>query len=177
MAASGAKVIRGAATVSIGPWVTAKGAGSLVDMGYIGGPVTVQPKVEYHKVDVQQHLAPIHAWPTARSVEIKVPMSEADADKLRIVAMQPAANFTGTPPAITGLIDADAVEQYYQIVVVTKGTGATGVRTLSFWRCVCTGVDAIPFKKDGAQMYSATFEAMYEETGTGLDTLYKQVDA
>jgi hypothetical protein len=166
--------------VFVGPWVTAKGAGTLVDMGYIAGPVTIQPKVEFHRVDVQEHLAAIKAWPTARSFEIKIPMAEADADKMRLASMNPAANFTGTPPAITGLVDADADEMYLQVKIEsakgTTGTPSTGYRTWTFWKCIVTGIDPIPLKKDGAQLYSVTIEVLYEDTGTGADTLVKQVD-
>lgn len=175
-----AKVVRGPGAVFIGPWVTAKGAGTLVDMGYIAGPVTIQPKVEFHRMDVQEHLAAIKAWPTARSVEIKIPMAEADADKMRLVTMNPSANFTGTPPASSGLIDADADEMYLQVKIEsakgTTGTPSTGFRTWTFWRSIITSVEAIPLKKDGAQLYVVTIEALYEDSGTGADTLFRQVD-
>ena len=177
MANTPANVIRGAAQVSVGPWVTAKGAGSLVDMGYTFGAASLLPKLTYHEVEPQQHLAPIKAWITKRNAEAKVICGEADADKLRLMFMNPAANFTGTPPAITGLVDADAVDMYFQVSIVTKGTGSTGVRTMTIWRCVLTSPEAIEYKKDGEQLYKFTLTVLYEETGTGADTLMKVVDA
>lgn len=173
-------VVRGPGAVFAGPYVAAKAAGTLVDLGYIAGPITIQPKIEFHKMDVQEHLAPIKAWPTARAVEVKIPLAEAKPDAMRLAAWQPAANFTGVPPLSTGLIDADADEQYLQVKIEsakgTTGTPSTGFRTWSFWRFIVTGCEAIPLKKDGAQVYILTGEAIYEETGTGLDTLFKQVD-
>ncbi len=181
MAADGTKVIRGITKVEIGPWVTAKGAATLVDMGYLGAAgCTVQPKVTYHEVDTSQHLAPIHAWPSKREVEIKIPMSEADANKL-LMAFNIAVDVThqtGTTPNFTNLIDADAAEAYHQIKITMKGVGTTAVRTQTYWRCVPTACDAIPFKKDGEQVYNMTFKPTFEETGAATaDNLFKQADA
>ena len=73
-------VVRGPGAVFYGPYVSAKAPGTLVDAGYIAGPVTFQPKVEYHKMDVQEHLAAIKGWPTARTFEVKIPLAEAKPD-------------------------------------------------------------------------------------------------
>ena len=173
-------VVRGPGAVFYGPYVSAKAPGTLVDAGYIAGPVTFQPKVEYHKMDVQEHLAAIKGWPTARTFEVKIPLAEAKPDALRLAMAQPAANFTGTPPASTGLIDADADEIYFQIKIEsakgTTGTPSTGFRAWTYWRCIITGCEAVNLKKDGAQVYLLTFETLFEETGTGADTLAKVVD-
>lgn len=178
MANDGTKVVRGVTKVEIGPWVTAKGAASLVDMGYLGAAgVTIDPNITYHDVDVQQHLAAIHKWPTKRGFAIKVPMVEADANKILLAMENPPGNQSGTTPNFTNLIDADSAEQYHQVKLTFKGTGSTGVRTQTYWRCVVTAVDAIPLKKDGEQVYAMTLEPTFEETGTGNDTLMKQVDA
>jgi hypothetical protein len=167
-----------AGVVSFGDYVTAKGAGTLVDVGLTKGGVMIGYKGTYHPIEGDQHLGELAGIPTKREIELKFTMSQTEAEKLRVVTEQPAGNVTGTPPNLTAAIDANALEQYHQVAVsiVGGGVGSTGLRVLTFWRCVFTAVDPFGYKKDGEQMYAVTVRVYQEVTGAGVDSFYRQVD-
>jgi hypothetical protein len=129
-------------------------------------------------VEPDETLTPVRAVPSKREYELKIPMMQAELEKARVAMGQPAANLTGTPPDLTLNVDANAGEQYHQIKVIAAGggVGTTGARTCSYWRCYLKSVAEIPFLKDGEQMYDMTFGVLYEETGTGSDTICKWAD-
>jgi hypothetical protein len=167
-----------AAVVSLGDYVTAKGAGTLVDVGLTKGGVTIGYKPTYYPIEGDQHLGELAGIPTKREVELKFTMTQTEAEKLRLITEQPAANFTGAPPNITGNVDANAVEQYHQVKlsIAGGGVGTLGLREMTFWRCVFVACDPIPYKKDGEQLYAVTVRVYQEITGTGTDSFYRQVD-
>lgn len=167
-----------AGVVSIGPYVTAKAAGTLVDVGLTKGGVTIGPKTSYHHIEGDQHLGELSSIPTKRELEMKFTMTETDALKLLLVTEQPDANKSGTTPNFTINVDADAPEQYHQIAlsITGGGTGTTGLRLMTFWRAVVTACDPIGYKKDVEQMYAVTVKILQEISGTGTDTFYRQVD-
>jgi len=167
-----------AGVVSFGDYVTAKGAGTLVDVGLTKGGVTIGPKTAYHHIEGDQYLGELSSIPTKRELEMKFTMTQTEAEKLRFAIEQPAGNVTGTPPNLTANIDADAREQYHQLQlsITGGGVGSTGLRVMTFWRCVVTAVDPIGYKKDLEQMYAVTVKVLQEISGTGTDSFYRQVD-
>ncbi len=167
-----------AGVVSFGPYVTAKGAGTLADVGLTLGGVTIGPKISHRDIEGDQHLGVMSKIPIKREVELKFTMTETDAVKLLLVTEQPDANKTGTTPNFSILVDADAVEQYHQmkLSIPGGGPGTLGLREMTFWRTVVTSVEPIPYKKDVEQSYAVTVAVLQEISGTGADSLYRQVD-
>ena len=167
-----------AGVVSFGDYVTAKGAGTLADVGLTQGGVTIAPKVSHRDIEGDQHLGVLSKVPIKRELELKFTMAETDATKLMLATEQPAANKTGTPPNLTVSVDANAVEQYHQmkLSIPGGGVGTTGLREMTFYRTVVVSVEPIPYKKDVEQTYAVTVAVLQEISGTGSDSFYKQVD-
>lgn len=166
------KILVGANSLfKLAPWVTAKGAGTFVDVGATLGGVSLAPKTDYHQVFIDQRLGPVSAIPIKREYEVKVKMLQADMENLRFATGQPAANKTGTPPNETLKIDFSAVEQYYQGQFVEPGIGSTKTRTVTLWRCYPKDLAPIPAKKDEEQAYELTVGVLEETTGTGVDSI------
>lgn len=177
MAGDRDKIVVGAhATFSIGAYVTAKGAGSLTDVGFTGDGVSFKATVEHKMVEVDQHLAPIRAVPIKREYELKIRLLETQMEHLRVLLGQPAANLTGIFPDETLVVDDDAAEQYHQIALVDTGLGTTKVRTSTFWRAFVKDLAEIPIKKDEMKFLEATFGILKETTGTGSDDIAKIVE-
>lgn len=178
MAVDITKVKCRAGVVSVGDYVTAKGAGTLVDVGLTKGGVTIGYKPTYHAIEGDQHLGELAGIPTKREIDVKFAMSQTEAEKFRLAMEQPAGNVTGTLPNQTFLADANSTEQYHQVSlsIAGGGVGTTGLRLITFWRCVFTACDPIGYKKDNEQMYAVTMRVYQELTGTGNDTFFKQVD-
>jgi len=168
-----------AGVVSFGDYVTAKGAGTLVDAGLTKGGVTIGPKTAYHHIEGDQYLGELSSIPTKRELELKFTMTETDTAKLLMVTNEDAATYrAGTTPNFTVNVDADARERYQQMMLSIPGggVGSTGLRVMTFWRTVVTACDPIGYKKDVEQMYAVTVKVLQEISGTGLDTFYRQVD-
>lgn len=176
MATDATKVITGAGTFSIGAYVTAGGAGSLVDVGYSNAPFELTPEFENTEIESENQQGVIKSVPTKTGYTLKVPILESDPEHLRIALGQPAANLTGTAPDET-LRVGDRTEQYHQGTLATSGIGTTGARTFTFWKLQILSMDPIQIGKAVAQMYNAVFRVMPDTSVTTLDKFFKQVDA
>lgn len=176
MAVTVANILVKSAVVSIGDYVTAKGAGSLTDVGATLGGASIGVTHTLKRLETDQQLGEVGGVPSKRVMELKFAMIESDMEKFRIAFGQPAANKTGAPPNYTLVVDADAAEQYHQLSFVSKGTGTTKVRTITFWRCAVVGIEPVAYKKDDQQTYTVTVAVFQETTGAGLDTFCKIVD-
>ena len=173
------KTLFGAPTsVSIGPWVTAKGAGTLVDVGHTKGGVTISASVERHEMEVDDLVVPHRSIPVKGGFEMKFAMAEMDLANLQLAFDQPAANLTGTPPDMTLEVDGNrSGEVYYQLELIGAGLGTTGVRTVTAWRGVVKDVSEIKWSKAEDRIYEVTIALMHEDTGTGADTIMQVVDS
>lgn len=176
------KLAVGAAVVSIGDWVAAAAAGTLTDVGLTTGPAELSDVSEDVEVEGEQVQGVVRSVPTKKTVTLKVPMAEADLDKLQRLLRQPTANLTGTAPNKTLAVDAEE-EQYLQVQCVTQGIAGSGgthaTRTLTFWRCSMTGREAVPFTKGGVQQWAAVFK-VHQDTSVsagGSGQFYKIADA
>jgi len=169
-----------AAVVKVGPYVTAKGVITPLDVGLTKGGVTIGPKATYHPIEGDQYLGELSGIPTKRELEVKFTMTETDYSKLMLAFMMTddVAHKAGTTPNWIINVDADSPEQYRCLVlsIVGGGLGTTGLRTLTFWRTVCVACDPIPYKKDQEQMYAVTMRVYQEITGTAVDNFYNQTD-
>jgi len=168
-----------AGVVSMGDYVTAKGAGTLIDMGLTEGGFHIGPKRSYYDVDGDQYLGILDSVKTKDELEVKFVMKESDAQKLILAMSQPDANKTGTTPDFTVNVDPQAPRRLHQLKFSSAGggVGTTLLREMTFWRAVIKAVDAIGYKKDGAQLYALTVAILQEITGSGTDNFYRQVDS
>lgn len=177
MAGTAANILVGAPSLfKIGAYVTSKGAATLSDVGFTMGGVTIDPKTELHLVKVDQKLGTLAALPKDREYDLKVKLSEASMENLRIALAQPSANLTGTAPNQTLLLDGSAVEQYYQLQFVGPGLGTNKSRTVTCWKAAVKEMGGWPFKKDSAQDLDLTFLLCEETTGSGADSILKAVE-
>jgi hypothetical protein len=168
----------GLATVSIGAYVAAGGAGSLTDVGHTKGPTTLTVNGKDYAIETEQSFGAIRKIPIGASVKLKVFMDEATLASYRIAFRQAAAQLTGTAPNATLLVGV-ITEQYHQIQVVTKGTGSTtpATRTITVWRGIVESVDEIPFGKAGEQTLAVTIDCMYDDSVATGDKFLKVVDS
>jgi hypothetical protein len=166
------------AVVSVGPWVTGGGASSLVDVGHTNGPSSLQVNYNDYGLKSEQSFGILRKIPIDATVKLKVPMAETFMENLRIVYRQPAANKTGSVPNQTLLIGS-FVEQYHQIQVVTKGTGATttATRTATFWRGAVDATDELAWTKTKEQSPGPTFDILFDDTVATNDKFGKIVDS
>jgi len=171
------KVLIGAGSIfEIGAYVTAKGAGTLAELGHLLEGVRFKATVEHKLIEPDAHLAAGRAVPIKREYTVQVKGIEATPELLRIALGQPAANLTGTPPNMTLNVDPDAVEQYHQLRWVEPGLGTTKVRTVTAWKAYLKEVPEIVASKGDIKEVNFTFGLLYEETGTGTDDVVRLVE-
>lgn len=176
MATSTANIIVGAATVSIGDYVTAGGAGSLTDVGHTKSPTTLASTYEDFEVISERVGGVLKKVPQMTRHKFKASLTEATIEHMRIAMRQPSANVSGTPPDLTLRVGASA-EQYHQFTLVTVGVGTTAVRTLTIWRGIVESVSEIPYAKGAEQMFEIVIDALLDETVATADKFFKVVDA
>lgn len=170
-------IIASPTSVSLAPYVTAKGAGTFYDLGHTIGGVEIAPKTERHEVMVDKYLGPVSSEPTKRNVQIKFKLAEGMMKNMMLaLGLDPTVAITGADPTFTGKVDMSTRAYYSQFKLVGRGLGTTKVRTGLFYRVVAGDIEAIPFKKDSEQAYGVTLEVMEETTGSGTDS-YNIVDA
>ncbi len=163
MAVSTANILVGAATVSIGDYVTAGGAGTLTDVGHTNGPVTLAPTFSDFEVKSERAFGTLKRIPLDATYKLKIPLMEATLEHMRIVNRQAAAQLTGTPPnEILAL--SDPQEQYQQISIVGPGLGTTSLRTITLWRCIVAELGEIQFAKGEKVVFDVTFDVLYDDS-------------
>lgn len=169
-----AKVLVGAPTsFSIATYITAKATSlTYTDVGYTTGGVTIDPKTELHMVNVDQTLGTVAALPKSRDLEIKVKFGEANLENIQFALAQATGNLSGTT---TLIYNASDPEIYYQLRIVGKGLGATGVRTITVWRAYVKDMGAWAFKKDAAQEEDMTYGVCEETTGSTTSGTYMRI--
>lgn len=170
----------GIATVSVGAYVAAAGAGALTDVGHTKGPTTISVSYEDYPVVTEQSFGPLRKIPISATVKLKVMMDEATLDNLRTSFRQTAAQLSGTSPNKTLLV-GNITEQYHQVQVSTKGpAGAAGVastRTITIWRGIIEAIEEISFGKQPEQTFVVTFDCMFDDTVATGDKFLKIVDS
>lgn len=177
MAGTAANVLVGApTTVKFAAYIASKVVSlTYTDVGFTTGGVTFDPKTEHHFVVADQALGNLAAIPKARDLEIKVKLLEGTLTNLQYALAQATGNLSGTSSLFYNASDP---ELYYQLQVVGKGNGATGVRTMTAWRVYIKDMGSLMFKKDGAQEPDLTLGVCEETTGsTSSGTFMRFFDA
>lgn len=177
MATVTANIMVGAATVSIGAWVTAGGAGSLTDVGHTKTPVTLTGAFEDFELISERAPGVMSKINTMTRFKLKIPIIEATMANWLAALREPVANLTGTPPDEILLVGgAGPAEKYHQITLVGPGLGTTGVRTLTFWRGVVESVSEVPFAKGAEQLLEVVYDILWDGTVSTLDKFFKIVE-
>jgi len=175
MATDTTQIHIGAATVSVGAWVTAGGAGSLTDVGHMKAQATLTPSFTDYEIKSERSFGTLKREPQDMKLTLALDLQETTAEHMRIAFRQPAANKSGTSPDFTLRI-GDPAEQYHQISLVANGPGTSGVRTQTYWRAFVESLGAIPYGKGEEQHLPITFDILYDDSVTSLDKFGKQVD-
>lgn len=168
-------IIVAKADVSVGDYIAAGAAGTLVTVGHIKGPVTLETTWENYEIESENQLGSLKSIPTKAAHRLKFAMIESLLDpNIRISLKNVVAQRSGTTPNFT-LAVTDAAEQYHQIAVATKAfvgaTGVQGTRVITIWKAAVEALDAIGFTKGGEQMLSVTVNCLFDETITTPLTL------
>lgn len=167
MTVATANVLVGAATVSIGDWVTNAGGGSLTDVGHTKSAVTLAPTFEHVEITSERATGTLKMIPINGGYALKVPMLESTILHWEIATKQATGSATGTPPDETLQVGA-MQEKYHQIQITgIPGVGTTGARTITLWRCVVESVSEIAFAKGAEQMLEVTFRVLFDDSIAG----------
>ncbi len=177
MATTTANILVGAATVALGPYVTAGGAGSLVDVGHTKTPTTLTATFEDFEIISERAPGVLSKVNTMTRYAIKVAAIEASMQHYLDALREPLGNLSGTPPDTILLVGgAGPAEKYHQITLVGKGLGTTGVRTITFWRAVIESVSEIPFAKGAEQLLEMNFSVLWDGSVSTNDKFLKIVE-
>ena len=169
-----ANILVGSATISVGPYVSAGGAGTLSDLGAIlAGGITFSRKTSYHDVISDHHLGILSRVKTADAWEVKVTCMESSLANLLIAFDQPNASLSGS----TLRHNTNAQTNYKQVQIVGLGPTGAFIRTITVWRCAVVECGDIPFKKDGEQLLPLTFGVCQDLTVVTADQSFKVVDS
>lgn len=171
-----ANLLIGPATISVGDWVTAGGAGTLTDVGHTKGGTKLAPQFNDVDIDSDQSFGALRKFPASGSFSIKIPMEEITLENLRRAMRQPSANVTGAAPNQTLLLGAPA-EQYLQVQMVGPGLGTNKVRTATLWRCIVSEVAELGINKEGAQLLDVTLMVLYDDSVATADKFGTIVDS
>ena len=179
MATNTGNIAIGACQVLVGAYVTAGGPqGTMVDCGHTKGPTTLNVTGNDYEIATEQSFGTIRKVPISASVKVKAMMDEATLDNLRIAFRQATGQLSGTAPNKTLLV-GNITEQYHQVQLVTKGTGATtpATRTITIWRAIVATVAEIAFGKSSEQTFEVTFDCLYDDSVATGDKFLKVVDS
>jgi len=177
MAQVSGNICSGRAVVSVGPYVTAGGAGTLVDVGHTKAPTTLAVERENFDAVSEQAPTPVESVPSLTTYKVKVPVEEATIDNYLIATGEPVANKSGTPPNLTLRVGGPTGKKYHQIQLVTAGLGTGLIRTITIWKAVLMSVSEVPFAKGGEQLLEMTFNCLYDDTVATADKVMKIVDS
>lgn len=170
------KIIGGAAKLSVGPYVTAGGAATLVDWGELAEPPKLQGSRKYADIQGERQIGTIKKFLTDYDCMILFKLLENQPEFFRAWASQPAANKTGTAPNETVLVGTPVIE-YFQVQLVVPGYGTTGIDTYTGWKGVFMNPGEIPFAKGAPQDISGAFQLLPDTSVTTADKNYKRAQA
>lgn len=163
--------------ISIGEYVTAKGAGTLVDLGILDGGFELDMSEEQTDIMSDKHLGPLSQEPHKRGLALKFVAEEAAVDNLLKFWGAKDADKSGVSPNFTLEPSVDNPARYHQIQIADLGLGTGKIRTWTFWRARRFGPFKYAAKRDQPRKFEATFSLMQEITGTGPSSFFKFVES
>lgn len=166
------------ATTNVGAYVPAGGAGSLTEVGHTSDATELSIAYNDYALKSEQSFGAMRKIPIDAEVGLKLPMMESTAENERITFRQAAAQKSGSAPNQTLLVGVIS-EQYHQLQMVTKGTGATttATRTVTMWKGAPKQVDNISYTKKQFQNLGPTFDLLFDDTVATGDKFLKIVDS
>jgi hypothetical protein len=180
MALDLSNIVGGSGLMSIGPYVAAGGAGSLVDVGETSAPFELSPELENTDFEGERTGGIVKSLASKTGFVLKCPLMQAEALLMMMALGQPAANATaGTGENYTARVGV-RVEQYHQATIVTPGVIGTGgtpaVRTYTFWKLQAIACEPITIGRLVLQQWIASFRALPDASVTTADKFFKWVD-
>jgi hypothetical protein len=162
----------GPAIVSVGAYVTAGGAGTLVDAGHTSEPVEIPYALETIDRTSERSLGVIATKITGQVISINIPTLECKPEHVRIFMAQPAANLTG------GTLEVgDAVTQYHQIQLVQNEDVAAPYTslTITLWRCQLAEFQPLRFGKGEWTILRGVFRVLRDDSVAAAGKYMKAV--
>lgn len=175
MATNSENIKVGAGVLSVGDYVTAGGAGTLVDIGHVNSPITLAVSYEDFEVGSERVAAVLDKYPQMMRAKIKAPMTESFTDHIQMAMRQAAANQSGISPDFT-LEVGEPTQRYHQVEIVTPGTGTTKTRTWTFWKTIVESIAETPFAKGAEQLYEVVFDCCLDESVVAAGKIFKLVE-
>lgn len=164
--------------VQVGPWVTAGGAASLIDLGYLS-KVEVDPKRTLKKQSPENRLGAVGGYYTEQAWGLKgelwqhepatLALLNGDASSQVVTVARVAGTTDGT--VTYGLADPGA-PAYLQVVFTAKVNCTIASVTYTYWqitlwRCICAVTGPIQAGKAADTIYKAALDAFADDTVTG----------
>lgn len=141
-------------------------------------PVTLAPSFEDFEVVSERAQGVMDKYPQLARYKVKIPIMEAIMANFTMALREPTANQTGTPPDLTLKVDGPAVKKYHQVTIVGKGTGTTGVRTITVFKGSIESVSEVPFAKGAEELLEIVIDCLWDDTiAAAAGRILKIVDA
>jgi hypothetical protein len=175
MATSNNSVLVGAATVTIGGWVSAAATTSMTDFGHTKAPVTIGAEFENFEAMSERSFGPVKIKPIGQKFTVQVPAMEVTAANMAVAYRQATGNLSGSAPNQTLLVD-DATERYHQIIVTGPSPGTNGVGTYTFHKCHITSIAPNPIAKGDTQVLDMTFTVLKDDSVTAANKYFKYIE-
>ena len=164
--------------IQAGPWVTAGGAATLVDLGYLS-KVEVDPKRVLKKQSPENRLGSIGGYYTEQDWGIKADVWQHEPANLALLngdASSQVVTVARTPGTVDGTVTyglADPGAAAYLQVVLTAKVNCTiaGVTytywQITLWRVICAITGPISLGKASDTIYKAAMDAFADDSVTG----------
>ena len=170
------KILVGAGTLSIGPYTSSGGAGTLADIGHTSTPFKLNGGFANFDVETERATEIVATFPQKSDYTLEVDFSQNEPEAMRIAYRQTAGNLSGTAGTGETLRIGSAVAQYHQATLVVPGTGTNLTATYTFWKMQVATVAATEFGKAAVQKLTVTFRLIRDDTVSTADKLFKRVD-
>jgi hypothetical protein len=172
------------AALQVGDWVTAGGAGTLVDLGYLG-KVEVEYSDTHKQFKPSNSFGPTRDYKTARVRKITAQIAQSSLRTLATTlgdvrtAVLAAAGSATYPDE-----DPTSTEKYFQVALVETGLdmlpsfteGATDKyikRTRTWWRCSMKPNHKLDVSLDGEQYYGIELVPCRDDSVTSSTSIGK----
>lgn len=161
-----------------GLWVTAGGAATLVDLGYLS-KVEVDPKRVIKKQSPENRLGAVGGYYTEQDWGVKGELWQHEPATLALLngdASSQVVTVARTPGTVDGTVTYGLTDPgaalFLQVVLTAKVNCTIASVTYTYWqitlwRCICAVTGPISFGKASDTMYKAAMDAFADDTVTG----------
>ena len=173
----------GRGRVQIGPYVTAGGSATLVDLGLVKG-LDIKHKQTYEKRYAGNATHPMLAWLKQQEVTISFEAMQASLQNF-VQALNELRTVVTTSAGVsnTALVgEATQPQNLWQVVIgvpntsMKPGSDTYAARIMTFWACVQEGDLTLPIDVGKDVTYKFNLHALFDSTVTTADKVYKIQD-